>query len=386
MDRKKKSMFFALLRSVICGDQLNDDDKAQITDEMTQQMIAISGKHDIAHLLVYALQTNGALSAQNRHWERDLFQSIFRYQQLNYEYESLCACLESLGVPFIPLKGSVIRQLYPEPWMRTSCDIDILVHREDIEQITNDLVENHGFVNQGEGSHDISLLSPNKIHIELHYDLIEKGLAAASSELLESVWDFAVQKNGYRYWHELKDEMFYFYHIAHMAKHFESGGCGIRTFIDLWLLDRMEGVDHDKRNELLKSGSLLQFADVARALSKVWFEDRDHSEITAQMEQYIFRGGLYGSLDNQVLVQQQKKGGKIKYICSKLFIPYDVIKFIYPVLQKHRWLTPFMEVHRWFSLLFSKRSKHVFREIRYNQNVSNHESERIQIFLKNIGL
>lgn len=29
----------------------------------------------------------------------------------------------------------------------------------------------------------------------------------------------------------MKEEMFYFYHIAHLAKHFEVGGCGIRQII-----------------------------------------------------------------------------------------------------------------------------------------------------------
>ena len=54
----------------------------------------------------------------------------------------------------------------------------------------------------------------------------------------------------------MTDEMFYFYHIAHMAKHFEEGGCGIRPFIDLWTLDNIKDVDHDKRDELLSRGNL----------------------------------------------------------------------------------------------------------------------------------
>ena len=38
--------------------------------------------------------------------------------------------IKKVQIPFLPLKGSVIRQYYPEPWMRTSCDIDILVDFE----------------------------------------------------------------------------------------------------------------------------------------------------------------------------------------------------------------------------------------------------------------
>ena len=131
----------------------------------------------------------------------------------------------------------------------------------------------------------------------------------------------------------MTDEMFYFYHIAHMAKHFEEGGCGIRPFIDLWTLDNIKDVDHDKRDELLSQGNLLKFAEVARMLSRVWFENNEHTEITKKMERYILRGGIYGTNENRIAVQQQKRGGRLKYALSKIFIPYDNIKFHYPIYK-----------------------------------------------------
>lgn len=98
------------------------------------------------------------------------------------------------------------------------------------------------------------------------------------------------------------------------------------------------------------------------------------------------RGGVYGSLANHVVVQQQKRGGRLKYAFSKIFIPYDAIKFHYPILQKHRWLTPIMEVRRWFKLVFCGHAKRTVNELKVNQNVSKTEAERVQEFLKNIGL
>ena len=65
---------------------------------------------------------------------------------------------------------------------------------------------------------------------------------------------------------------------------------------------------------------------------------------------------------------------------------YDVIKFHYPVLQKHRWLTPIMEVRRWFKLIFCGHAKRTVRELKYNSNISRAEAENAQAFLKNIGL
>jgi hypothetical protein len=49
---------------------------------------------------------------------------------MKHEFERICLVLEKAKIPHIPLKGSVLRKLYKEPWLRTSCDIDILVQEE----------------------------------------------------------------------------------------------------------------------------------------------------------------------------------------------------------------------------------------------------------------
>ena len=184
----------------------------------------------------------------------------------------------------------------------------------------------------------------------------------------------------------MTDEMFYFYHIAHMAKHFEIGGCGIRPFIDLWILDKLSFDNHSQRDTLLNEGGLLQFANVARRLSKAWLEGKEMDPVAEQMQDYILRGGVYGNVENRVAVQQQKKGGRIQYMLSRIFLPYDVIKFLFPVLQRHRWLTPVMEVARWGKIIFDGRMKRSMRELGYNKNISKEESDSISQFLKNIGL
>jgi hypothetical protein len=43
-----------------------------------------------------------------------VFTAIFRYEQLTHEYETLCKTLEKGKIPFMPLKGSVIRKYYPD--------------------------------------------------------------------------------------------------------------------------------------------------------------------------------------------------------------------------------------------------------------------------------
>ena len=71
--------------------------------------------------------------------------AVYRYERINYELNCLTEALNQAEMPFIPLKGSILRQYYPEPWMRTSCDIDILVREEDIDAATQAIEKKLGY-------------------------------------------------------------------------------------------------------------------------------------------------------------------------------------------------------------------------------------------------
>ena len=352
MDQRTVRVLFALLRSAIYGTKLTEKECSLYSVELLPDLQQLCKKHDVLHLLILGLKINGLIPKEDMGMLQYILKAVYRVDRMNCEYENLCNILEKAQIPFLPLKGSVIRKYYPEAWMRTSCDIDILVHEEDLERAKSILVNKYGYVYKEKEPHDISLFSPNNIHVELHYKLIEKRFGYESAAVLKNVWDMTTVREGFNFWYEMSDEIYYFYHIAHMAKHFEYGGCGIRPFIDLLILENIQGVEKEKRNSLLEQGSLLKFAEAARKLSRIWFGNEDYNMVFKQMEDYILRGGVYGSKENHVMVQQQKKGGSMKYALSKIFLPYNLIKFHYPVLQKHRWLTPVMEVRRWFRLAF----------------------------------
>lgn len=386
MDQRTIRILFALLRSAICGTKLTDEERNNYSPDQLQDLLKISSKHDVVHLLVFGLKQNELISKEHNDIEKCILKAVYRYQRINHALQGISKTLEKAKIAFMPLKGSVIRKFYPEPWMRTSCDIDILVKEADLKKAVSALEQDCNCRYEGKGSHDISLFAANGTHVELHYKLVEDGRVGESADVLEAVWDTAVLHEDCHFWYEMPDEMFYFYHIAHMAKHFEHGGCGIRPLIDLWILDRLDGVERSKREELLVRGGLITFAEVARKLSNVWFSGDPHDEISQQMEDFILRGGVYGTTENRVAVQQQKQGGRLQYAVSKIFIPYEVIKFHYPILQKYRWLTPVMEVRRWGKLIFCGHIKRTARELKYNSSISRKDAENTQKFLKNIGL
>ena len=386
MDKRTIQILFALLRSAICGTKLTEEDRNNYSPDLLYDLLKISSKHDLDHLIVFGLKQNELIDGDNSDIEKCIFKALYRYELLKCEYENICSALEKAQIPFLPLKGSVIRKYYPEAWMRTSCDIDVLIHERDAENAKSVLVDEYGYAYHGKGSHDISFFTPTNIHIELHYDLVEDGIANESSEVLRKVWNMSTVRDGSAFCYEMPDEYYYFYHVSHMAKHFENGGCGIRPFIDLWILDGIQEADKEKRDKLLLQGNLLKFANAVRKLSRIWFENEKYDFTSQQMEDYILTGGMYGNNENRIVVQQQKKGGRLKYALSKIFIPYEVIKFQYPILFKRRWLTPFMEVRRWCKLIFCGHVKRSIKELKYNQSISSDKVDETKDFLNNIGL
>ncbi len=383
MDHETNRILLACLRRAICGDAVSRPPACPKGETLTA-LLELSRRHDVAHLVGHAFTVDRTAEADA--FAEDVYRAMYRYGQNEYELSRIMRVLELAEIPHMPLKGAVLRGLYPKPWMRTSCDIDVLVHPADADRAVACLVESGHYTAGTTRSHDISLHSRAGNHIEIHYGLLEDGLVRRASDVLNTVWDTAILRPGSRYCYDMSDELFYFYHIAHMAKHIENGGCGLRPFIDLWILDGMKDADRTRRDDLLRAGELYTFAEAARRLSRVWFAEQAPDEITLHLWEFVLRGGVYGNTENRVAVQQQQKGGRAGYLKDRIFLPYDEIKFYYPRIQKHRWMTPFAEVHRWWRHLFDRRTRRTVRALTDPSSSVNAEAADTRIFLQQIGL
>ena len=232
----------------------------------------------------------------------------------------------------------------------------------------------------------MTVYTSNRVHIELHYTLMEEGLAKAASDVLRDVWSRTQLREGWAHWRLLDAETFYFYHIAHLAKHFERGGSGVRSFMDLWIMERSMPIDPEARDALLEAGELRIFSEASARLSKVWFASAPMDDVSAQMEQFVLRGGVYGARENRIAVEQERKGGRWAYLRSKIFLTHEDLKYQYPILCRHRWLTPLMQVRRWCRLVFCGHAKRSLREIRYSAGLTEAELKETARFMQRIGL
>ena len=378
------NILYSILSAEMRGRVLSESEKVLCTDSAILEVLNIAQNHDIAHLICTSLLENELVSENTPKYQSFLYNAIYRYQQQNYELERIRALLERIGVPFILLKGSVIRKFYPEPWMRTSCDIDILVRKADLDKAQNTIIQELGYERKGNSTHDISFFSKSGVCLELHFELKEPEFT--EPPILLDIWNSQEIASVSEYEYAMSPELFLLYHIYHMAKHFIHGGCGIKPVVDLWIIKNKMGFDEEKAATLLKENDLFDFYRGVSDLADVWFENKEHSDITREMEDYILEGGVYGTLEQQLAMSQSRKGGKFKHLLSKIFLSYDAMLIYYPSLKKCPILFPFYQVRRWFRILFCGGSKRAFNEIVLNQNLSSLKKEKAKFLMTELGL
>ena len=375
-----------LIGVAVCGKAPTGELKAASTPEALEAAYTLAAKHDLAHLVG---QGAGKLqlsdSPQLQTCKQTAMQAFLRYTRQAVALHNACKILEEGQLPFIPLKGAVLRQWYPEAWLRTSCDIDILVQEPELSRARR-LLEEAGWRYVGSSSHDISLFSPEGVHLELHHTTLEDCYSAAGAAVMEGIWEDAKPLPGKCYHMELSDGLFYFYHMVHMAKHFLDGGCGIRPFLDIWILNHRVQPDVNGRQALLEKGELLGFAKAAEQLSRIWFEGAPMDEYSKGLETFVLSGGTYGSLENQVSLRQARKGSKFRFLLERIFLPYGFMKYSYPVLQTHKWLTPVFWIVRWFRLLFGGKVTKAVQELQTSNDVTEADRATAHALLRYLEL
>lgn len=353
---------------------------AELTPEVIASVYSLAKKHSLSHLVSrYALQKGVQVPpklAMELH--RVDFCAVYQYERMQYAYQEICDTFEESAIDYIPLKGAVIRQYYPEEDMRTSCDIDILVQEETLETAICAL-ERKGYRRGERAYHDVSLYAPNGTHLELHFNIREnrENLDA----VLKDAWKYAVAVKGSRY--EFSNAFFVFHMYAHMAYHFLSGGCGIRSLMDIWVTEHRMNATYTCAKELLKKAGIYQFAQEMSLLTNQCFSSGNYSD---PLLSYIWRGGIYGSQKNWLTVQKKNAGNAFLFAVKRIFLPYKSMTVLYPFLSKAPVLLPLCWVHRVIKAVFKGKSRKYVNEVACYNNISDKDIDEITEICMRLGL
>lgn len=287
---------------------------------------------------------------------------IFRTEEA---IRRICSIFENAGIEYVPIKGAVIRNLYPEPWMRSSCDIDVLVHEKDVDRACSLLAEAGGLVAEKRGKHDVQI-TVFDITLELHFTL-----NYGEDNILDSAWEHVT-------YGKFDEAFFYYYIISHMKKHFICGATGVRSILDLQFVPRNHTLTDGTANE--------KFASMCEKLSDVWFKgeaaDDDDLELFGDM---ILRGGTIVNTRQRSEISRVRNGAGTT-LKSRLFLPYSELVRKYPSLEKRKWMLPLYEIKRVFDMICAGRLGAKVREFGYITKNDPQRDEKIEKLLKKIGI
>lgn len=316
---------------------LPDDFNDYIDDILT-----LAKKQDVFVLICYSIKNNkGKL---NNETENKMIGEVFRYTQNDYVLKLATRVFNHEEIPFIPLKGAVIRTLYPQAIMRNACDVDILVNEKDLERAISALVKAGFSTDNKRQYHDVSLYY-NNAHLELHFSICEN--MPRIDGVLSQVWRYSERDNEYKY---KESPAFFAYHcLAHLLYHFLRGGCSIKQFVDLWLLRHNRIYEEADLRPLLKQSKIEKFYEVICETLDSWFEGKSATELTNEIKKQVINGGFEMNRELVDEVNVIMSGGKVRFFKSAFFLSLRDMQWVYPKLRTYPFLLPFFYIKRLYT-------------------------------------
>lgn len=319
--------------------------------------------HQVSEMLYYGA-LNCGISKNDENMKvlfRYVCAAVYRDQRQQSRIQAILEAFQASGIDHMPLKGTVLKALYPTPEMRTMSDADILISLDEYETKTKLIMEQLGFTATVESDHEL-VWRDEALCVELHKRIVPSYNKDFYSYYGDG-WRFAKPVEGHRYAMNPEDEFVYLF--THLSKHYRDGGIGIKHFTDLWVYRRKyANMDWDYIHNELDKLELDRFYRNIETVLAVWFEGQEPDEMAEFITPYVMGSGAYGSYEAGVVAASVKqmqvrggnaKGARYRKLVQKVFLPYDGMTKKYPVLKKWSILLPAFWVVRWFDALLNKR-------------------------------
>ena len=313
-------------------------------------------------------------------FHRTFLNSVSESANRKYLLQEITDRFQKEQIPLICIKGSVYRDWWPVPELRSMGDIDLVIRTED-RQKTDEIMLSLGYHKMVD-NHAVWTYWIEPFMFELHDHMFYEYLASRFDyrAYFDHIWEKAyhasafVVENGNLFIPD--DNLHFLYLMTHTAKHVINKGSGFRPFLDMVFYARNPKMDWNIiRQELQKTG-LLHFTETCFALCERWFrvsmplphqelEDRFFESITEK----AFRDGTFGlhneENDRARSAKEIKRSDRQYWMTAaaltvhKLFPPYRNMQLIpwYSWVDGRPWLLPAAWIYRWGYCLVKKRKQ-----------------------------
>lgn len=326
---------------------------AQLISTMDlERVYSYAAQHMLGTMVAMVLETAGYKDERSK---KIKVSSLYKAKQFDYALKRVIGKLEEAGVWYVPLKGIVLKSLYPIEEMREMVDHDILINaerRNDVRMI----MESEGFSTEMycESYNDKYKKTPI-LCFEMHVDLFSKFFHDRIYEYFHNIELIKDETNQYGF--HLSNEDLYLYMVAHEYKHYSGSGIGLKSLVDVYVLLSGLNLDMQYVEHAAEKMGLLEFEKNNREMAMHVFGDGELSERERDMLRYIASSGAFGSIESHVkrAVQSMGKGNraKFKYIVNRISVPikksnpeYASYEQQYPLFYKYKIFLPFLPVYR----------------------------------------
>ncbi len=272
---------------------------------------------------------------------------------------------------YMPLKGAVIKNLYPTPDVREMNDIDILVDETKRDEIKNFMISNgykpweHKDKDDDENSDDY--IKDPFLYFEIHKYLFEEVYSPEIAKHYENVKDMLVKDEDNNSGYHFADEEFYIYLLVHAYKHFIRNGVGVRFLMDVYVyLNSHQELDLEYIDNTCEKLGIKTFENDVRKVAKMMFDlntevaEDSLTKTEKSVYESIIGAGVFGNIEtrwkNQVYdLDPTGEISKAKYIKSRLFPDDKWYRIYHPFVYKHKIVKPFFIIYRGTVMLFRGR-------------------------------
>lgn len=353
-----------LIHLVRCA--IHDLQPRELPDGLSFERVYEWGvNHHIANIAFYSVEKLASKPEVQLYseWQRCCDQAVVREINQSHAAQELREALQEGGVRWVEVQGTKLKPLYPQPDFRTMSDLDFIIDPENVPKI-KDILEALGYEWEDVYDAEVNAHRYPNINVEMHTEYFLED--CEYRQVMHSPFASVDEKG------QCELDVFYLYNILHIAKHYFTGGCGIRRVLDVYYLDEACGhlLHGDYIQEVLERARAAEFAAELRSLANAWFGKEEQELPRSKMATYIMDSGLHGSCvhaqKNQLnkVIDMTERFAKLKYLLGRFLGNSEDLRTRYPVLERHKILYPFCWLRRIFCALKPGRFRCIKREVK----------------------
>ena len=350
---------------VACAVNSQVPDKDRVSAMDLDSLYKACKRHTLRATVFTALKSAGTEHS-------DFFQAYNKAVRKNIlfdsEREAITSEMEKQGIWYLPLKGAILKELYPQIGMREMSDNDILYDSSRQNDLKN-IMLSRGYTAESVGdSYTDVYKKPPVLNMEMHRALFLFGHDEKLFRYYEDMSRLMKRDDDKQYGYHFSDEDFYVYMTAHEYRHHIGGGTGIRSLVDCYVfMKAKEGtIDKSYIAEQFRQLGIEDYAQKRLSLAMKLFSSADTLSLTESEEEelkHYLLFGTYGTINNvgesSIKRYVEKSGSRSKagFIMSRLFPSMEFMKHHYSFFYKTKVLLPVGYVWRWIKGLSVNREK-----------------------------